>query len=155
MIVCEKCGTQYSEDQEKCPNCGEANPIYEPVETDEEAVEEVDAVEDKIETHPNEPEPLNGRVDLDDELEQKSLVRIFRAPNESIANIVKGLLESEGVPVYVDSRMVPWLNGVMKAGEGFYGDIVVPESEVERSREIIKAYQGNELAEHGEEEQTS
>ena len=70
----------------------------------------------------------------------ENLVVVFRAPNEYTANLVHGLLVSEGIPAGMESRMVPWMDGVMTMGEGYWGDIVVPSEYVQRSLELINAY---------------
>lgn len=71
----------------------------------------------------------------------EDLVVVFRAPDEVTANIVRGLLVGEDIPAVLESRQVAWLDGVMKMGEGYWGDIVVPEQYAARSKEIIQAYQ--------------
>lgn len=105
-----------------------------------EADRDSDELEDSVPPAPR-VDPLLGHVDLDDEVEQKSLVTIFRAPTELVANIIRGLLESEGIPVTISSRQIPWMDGVMTMGEGFYGDLLVPESEETKARQVIAAYQ--------------
>ena len=54
--------------------------------------------------------------------------------------MIKNLLVGEDIPVVLESRQVPWLDGVMVLGEGYWGDVVVPEEYADRSRELIKAY---------------
>lgn len=71
----------------------------------------------------------------------ENLIVVFRAPDEYVANIVRGLLVSENIPAILESHQVPMYDGVMKMGEGYWGDVVVPEEYAERSRELIKAYQ--------------
>lgn len=71
----------------------------------------------------------------------ENLVVVYRAPDEFIANIIKGFLLDDGIPVVLESRMVPWMNGIMKVGEGYWGDVVVPEQFAERSRQLIEHYQ--------------
>lgn len=73
--------------------------------------------------------------------QSEDLVVIFRAPDEVTANIVLGLLIGEDIPALVQSRMVPWMNGVMKMGEGYWGDVLVPRRFQKASRELIEAYQ--------------
>lgn len=70
----------------------------------------------------------------------ENLEVVFRAPNEYTADLVHGLLVSEGIPTLIESRMVPWMNGVMELGEGYWGDIVVPAEYADRSREMITSY---------------
>jgi len=71
----------------------------------------------------------------------EDLVVAFRAPDEVTASIIQGLLEGEGIPVVLESRMASMYDGALKAGEGYWGDVVVPRQHAERSREIIAAYQ--------------
>lgn len=74
----------------------------------------------------------------------ENLVVVFRAPDEVTANIVKGLLEGEGISVLLESRMVPWMDGVFKVNEGYWGDVVVPREHAAKSRELIEAYQASQ-----------
>lgn len=79
---------------------------------------------------------------IDDERGQgEDLVIVFRAPDEVTANIVRGLLVGEDIPAVLESRQVAWMDGVMRMGEGYWGDVVVPEQYAARSKEIIRAYQ--------------
>ena len=71
----------------------------------------------------------------------ENLIIVYRAPDVFTANTVQGLLIGENIPAVLESKQVPWLNGVMKMGEGYWGDVVVPEEYAERSRELIEAYQ--------------
>ncbi len=71
----------------------------------------------------------------------ENLIVVFRAPDEFTANIIKGLLVGEDIPVVLESRQAAMYDGALTMGEGYWGDIVVPEQYVARSREIIQAYQ--------------
>jgi hypothetical protein len=71
----------------------------------------------------------------------ENLVVVFRAQDEVTANIVLGLLVGEDIPALVQSRMVPWMDGVMKMGEGYWGDVLVPGRFASASRSLIEAYQ--------------
>jgi len=77
----------------------------------------------------------------------EDLVVIYRAPDEFIANLIKGFLVDDGIPVVLESRMVPWMNGVMKMGEGYWGDVVVPEKHAERGRQLIEEYHAQAITE--------
>lgn len=74
----------------------------------------------------------------------ENTVVVFRAPDEYVANIVRGLLVGEDIPAILESRQVPMYDGVMRMGEGYWGDVVVPEQYADRSRELIEAYQAGE-----------
>jgi hypothetical protein len=71
----------------------------------------------------------------------EDLVVVLRAPDEVTANLVIGVLNGEDIPALAESRMVPWMDGVFKAGVGYWGDIVVPSEYAARSKELIQAYQ--------------
>jgi hypothetical protein len=73
----------------------------------------------------------------------EDLVVVYRAPDEYIADIVKGLLVSDNIPVVLESRQVAQMDGIMKMGEGYWGDVVVPRDYAARARELIDAYQAN------------
>lgn len=140
-VICQFCNTEYDEEAKVCSNCGAANLMYEEqIDENAEADGEMDVLAEPVPSAPP-VDPLLGHVDLDDEIEQKSLVPVFRAPTELVANIIKGLLESESIPVTISSRQIPWMDGVMTMGEGFYGDLLVPESEESKARQVIEAYQ--------------
>jgi hypothetical protein len=74
-------------------------------------------------------------------VEGTRLVPVYRAPTETVAEIVRGLVESEGIPTTLKSVQVPWCNGIMVMGQGYWGDLLVPECEADRAREIIRAYE--------------
>ena len=71
----------------------------------------------------------------------ENLAVVFRAPDEFTANIVRGLLVGEDIPVVLESRQVAMYDGALTMGEGYWGDVVVPEQYAARSRELIEAYQ--------------
>ncbi|MEN6371865.1 MAG: DUF2007 domain-containing protein [Armatimonadota bacterium] len=78
-----------------------------------------------------------------------SLVQVYRAPTETLAYIVKGVLEDEGIEASLKSLQIPWYDGIMRMGEGYWGDVLVLEGDANRAREIIKSYEdrGNEANE--------
>lgn len=80
------------------------------------------------------------------ELEQgqgEDLVVVYRASDEYTATLVKNLLEGEDIPVVLESRQVAWMDGLMKMGEGYWGDVVVPRQHAEKSARLIAEYQAN------------
>jgi len=83
----------------------------------------------------------------------ENLVVVLHAPNAYTAELVHGLLVSEGIPSIIESKMVPWMDGIMEAGEGCWGDVVVPEEYADRSMDLIKAYLAG-VPEDPEQEQT-
>lgn len=71
----------------------------------------------------------------------EDLVVVYRAADEFVADIVIGLLKSAGIPAVLESRQVPQMDGVMRMGEGYWGDVVVPRPNAAHAREILKAYE--------------
>lgn len=70
----------------------------------------------------------------------EDLVVVFRAPDEVTANLVKGLLDGESIQAALQSAQVPWMDGIMKMGKGYWGDVVVPRADADRARSIIEAF---------------
>ena len=69
------------------------------------------------------------------------LVAVYRAPTENVAQIVRGLLESEGIEATFTPTQIPMYDGIAKLWEGFWGDILVDEDKADRARQIIEAYE--------------
>jgi hypothetical protein len=74
----------------------------------------------------------------------EGLVVVFRAPDEFTANIVRGILVGEDIPVVLESRQAAMYDGALIMGEGYWGDVVVAERHADRARELIEAYQAGE-----------
>jgi len=70
----------------------------------------------------------------DDELK---LVSLYKAPDEVTAHLIKGILDDAGIPAMLASRQVPWMDGVMIAPQGYWGDVLVPEAELENAKEVM------------------
>jgi hypothetical protein len=81
---------------------------------------------------------------MSDDRDEMELEAVYRAPDETTAQLIRGLLESEGIDVMLKSLQVPWYDGVMRMGEGYWGDIMVPHEQAEQARAIIHAYESSE-----------
>ncbi|NLN75081.1 MAG: DUF2007 domain-containing protein [Armatimonadetes bacterium] len=79
--------------------------------------------------------------------QEDKLEVVYRAADEYTANLVSGLLNGEGITAVLESRQVPWMDGVFKTGEGYWGDVVVPAKDAQRSRELIEAYESEQPSE--------
>ncbi len=77
---------------------------------------------------------------MDRQGQGENLVVVYRAGDEFVAGVVKDLLEGEGIPVVLESKQVAWLDGAMKMGEGYWGDVVVPRNDAERAKKLIQEY---------------
>jgi len=78
----------------------------------------------------------------------EDLVVIYRAPDEFIANLIKGFLEDDGIPVVLESRMAAMYDGALIMGEGYWGDVVVPEKYAERARQLIEEYHAQAITDN-------
>lgn len=74
----------------------------------------------------------------------EDLIVVYRAQDEVSANLVRGLLVGEDIPAVLQSAQVPWMDGIMKMGKGYWGDVVVPRGHVGRARAIIEAFEQSE-----------
>jgi hypothetical protein len=70
----------------------------------------------------------------------EDLIVVFRAPDESTAYIVHGLLVGEDIPALIQSRQAAMYDGALTMGEGYWGDVVVPKEYADKSRALIEAY---------------
>lgn len=73
--------------------------------------------------------------------QSEELVVVYRAPDEYTATLVRNLLEGENIPVVLRSHQVAWMDGVMKMGEGYWGDVMVAREHAENSARLIAEYQ--------------
>lgn len=65
------------------------------------------------------------------------MTSIFKATTETEAYMVKGLLENEGIKVFVKSWQVAVHNNIINASEGVWGEICVNESDAAIAKEIL------------------
>jgi hypothetical protein len=77
----------------------------------------------------------------DDRTQDAVMEAVYRAPNEDTAMIIRGILESEGIPVTLKSAQIPWYDGIMVMGEGYWGDVMVAPENAQRARDIVHAYE--------------
>ena len=110
MVICPNCGLG-SHDKEFCLECGvRVNPS---------------PVEEETELAP------------DRELQTRA---VYKAPDELAAITLQKVLESEGIPSWIQSVQVPWYDGIMKMVEGYWGKVVVFEDQEEAAREVIEDF---------------
>jgi hypothetical protein len=79
-----------------------------------------------------------------DQQNSDELVSVFMAPDEITAHLVKGILEEAGIQAIVSSRQVPWMDGIMTNAQGYWGDVMVPESQSRESLAIIRDFRSAE-----------
>ena len=67
-------------------------------------------------------------------------VPVFRAATEIEAQIAREVLEEAGIRYFEASRQIPWYDGIMMIGEGFYGELYVLEKDYERAADLLEEY---------------
>lgn len=80
-----------------------------------------------------------GDTALEPNLEGEPLAAVFAAQSETEANIVRGLLEAEGIPAVFDGLPAPSLGSIFQAGEARWGDLLVPARLADQARAAIAA----------------
>jgi hypothetical protein len=73
-------------------------------------------------------------------------VVVYTASSEEDGEIVRGLLESEGIPVILTTAGSPIYGEVFSIGEGQAGEILVAPADAERAKSILAATSDAELA---------
>jgi hypothetical protein len=63
---------------------------------------------------------------------------IFRARSEPEAIRAADALEEAGVEAQIISQQVPWYNGVLVVGQGYWGEIMVFEKDREKAEKVIE-----------------
>ena len=74
------------------------------------------------------------------EEETPEFVSVMEARDSISAAVARGLLESEGIPVMVQSFQIPWYNGIMTAAAGAWGRVLVPAHLADAASQILAAY---------------
>ena len=64
------------------------------------------------------------------------LIAVYKASGEAQAMIIKGLLESHGIPCFIRSSVAPSVHAFTVDGVGEY-TIQVAESDIEEARHLI------------------
>lgn len=67
-------------------------------------------------------------------------VPVFRAATEMEAQIAREVLDEAGIRYFEASRQIPWYDGIMMIGEGFYGELYVLEKDYERAADLLAEY---------------
>ncbi len=67
-------------------------------------------------------------------------VVIWRFEEEGLGLLLQKVLEDEGIHSEIRSEQIPWMDGIMKTARGYWGDLMVLESDAERAGTVIRAY---------------
>ncbi len=112
-----------------------------------------------VETCPDCQVSLVQEPPPEDDVEYIDLVELQRVPDEVSGVMMKGILENSGVNVILRAAKIPWYDGIASTWSTYYwGTLLVPREELERSRRIldeyIKSLEDKSLEEELDEEQT-
>jgi hypothetical protein len=89
-----------------------------------------------------------------DEVDYVDLVELQQVPDEVSGVMMKGILENNGVSVVLRAAKIPWYDGIASTWSTYYwGKILVPRQELERSRRILDEYLAS-LEDEGTDEKT-
>ncbi|HPZ09476.1 MAG TPA: DUF2007 domain-containing protein [Candidatus Eremiobacteraeota bacterium] len=81
----------------------------------------------------------------------KSLCKVKTSPE---AYLIKGLLDPEGILVFIRPFEVVMYNGIVSDSEGSWGEIYVPSEDIEKARTILNDYLSGEPGEEEKVDQT-
>lgn len=94
-----------------------------------------------IEICPDCQEPLVEELLNEDNVQYVNLVELEKVPDELSGVMMKGILENNGIKAVLRPAKIPWYDGIASTWSAYYwGILLVPQKDVERSREIIREY---------------
>ncbi|HEX5323740.1 MAG TPA: DUF2007 domain-containing protein [Capsulimonadaceae bacterium] len=70
-----------------------------------------------------------------------SPVVVFEASSDDEGQIIRGILESEGIPAIYNDQTAPILGDALSFTTDHSGDVMVSPSDVERAKALIDSYQ--------------
>ncbi|HDL65024.1 MAG TPA: hypothetical protein ENH12_06500 [Proteobacteria bacterium] len=73
---------------------------------------------------------------------KNELVSAWKLDDEAQGILLMKVLEDEGILSELKSEQIPWMNGIMKAARGYWGDLMVLERDAVSAGEIIQSYLG-------------
>lgn len=68
------------------------------------------------------------------------VVVVYRPPNMIVANMMKGVLEDEGIEVSLRSLQMPMYDSTYQTATGCWGEILVRKEDADKARKIIEQY---------------
>jgi hypothetical protein len=84
--------------------------------------------------HPNEPTPAPAATDVE------MTVAVYAAPDQPTAEVVRGALESEGIPAVIGEQVAESLAGQLSIAEGYYAEVRVPPAYEAQARATLDAF---------------
>jgi|Deesub1362A_J573_1020465.scaffolds.fasta_scaffold08300_3 uncharacterized OB-fold protein len=81
-----------------------------------------------------------------------NFVVIYRPPSESFAYLSKGLVEAEGITTFLHSYQIAMYDDVGTMMEGAWGELLVPESLLEKALSLFQSFSFEEKPEESSED---
>lgn len=69
-----------------------------------------------------------------------ALKQVYKAENELMANTIKDLLASSGIPALVHSFQIPAYDGIAQVMRSAWGEVLVDEQNLTQAKEIIEGF---------------
>jgi hypothetical protein len=94
-----------------------------------------------VETCPDCQVKLVNELPPMDETEYVDLVELEKVQDEVSGVMMKGILVNNGINAILKAAKIPWYDGIASTWSTYYwGIILVPKEDVERSRKILNEY---------------
>ncbi len=68
------------------------------------------------------------------------IISIWKLEDEAQGILLQKVLKEEGIISELKSEQIPWMDGIMKAARGYWGDLMILESDHTKAREVIELY---------------
>lgn len=109
---------------------------------------------EEVETCPDCQVSLVQELPPEDRVDYVDLVELQRVPNEISGIMMKGILDNSGINTVLRAAKIPWYDGIASTWSTYYwGKLLVPREELERSRRILDEYLSSLENEETEEEE--
>jgi len=107
-----------------------------------------------VETCPDCQVSLVEELPPKDEVDYVDLVELQKVWDEVSGVMLKGILENNGVDAILRAAKIPWYDGIASTWSAYYwGQLLVPREELERSRKILDEYLNSLESEEDAEEE--
>ncbi|MFH1038024.1 MAG: hypothetical protein V1789_05075 [PVC group bacterium] len=75
------------------------------------------------------------------------IINVWQLEDEAQGLLLQEVLQEQGISSELRSGQIPWMDGIMKAARGYWGDLMVLEGDAVRANESIESYLKDNLAE--------
>lgn len=79
---------------------------------------------------------------MNSSIDNEQIVSAWKIEDESLGLLLQDVLKEQGISSELRSKQIPWMNGIMKATHGYWGDLMVLERDTVKAGEIIQSYLG-------------